>query len=220
MLTQTAWVRPSDLLKHRKILGTPLDVETDPSELNADDFRLLVSFAEAIVPGSHTVIGADERTAELTENIVREVSPLVAKGWFALLRFLDRAAVLFAGKRFSSLDAQAQQHLLRRWGTHPTMAMPLGAIAFPIKFAHFDRPPVYRSLGGEYNVVEQLEEPRWLSQIYRGGRMARRRTDRVRSGGRGDRRRRRSRRQRAGRPRLRSRIRRGRQPLSTRFIHG
>jgi choline dehydrogenase-like flavoprotein len=101
----------------------------------------------------------------MTEEVVEHISPLVARVWRNALVLLDRAAVLGTGKRFADLPEHDQQRLLARWEKDPVLRAPLGAIAFGFKFTHFDTPDVYRTLGGKLNVVTNLEEPRWLSQI-------------------------------------------------------
>lgn len=78
---------------------------------------------------------------------------------------LDRAAVLSTGRPFAKLDDHAQQRLLARWEKDPVLRAPLTAVAFAYKFTHFDTPEVYSALGGRLNVVNHLEQPRWLEQI-------------------------------------------------------
>ncbi|HEY8432847.1 MAG TPA: GMC family oxidoreductase N-terminal domain-containing protein, partial [Sandaracinaceae bacterium] len=137
------------------------------SALTPAQRRAAIAFAEAILPGSERVRPGDERTVALTERVVEHVSPLVAKLWRNALVLLDRAAVLSTGRRFADLSAHEQQRLLERWEKDPVLRAPLGAVAFAFKFTHFDTEDVYRALGGRLNVVQNLEQPRWLSQIVR-----------------------------------------------------
>lgn len=142
-----------------------LSLDSKPSALTPAQRRAALAFAEAIIPGSERIRPADERTVEQTERIVEHASPLIAKVWRNALALLDNAAILSTGKSFAKLDRHEQQRLLERWEKDPVMRTPLGAIAVAFKLTHFDTPDVYGALGGRLNVVTNLEEPRWLSQI-------------------------------------------------------
>ncbi len=139
--------------------------ETHASALTPAQRRAALAFAEAIVPGSDRVRPADERTVRLTEQVVEHVSPMASALWRNGLAALDRAAVLRTGRSFAKLGEHEQQRLLARWEKDPVMRAPLLAVAFAFKFTHFDTLEVYEGLGGKLNVVQRLEEPRWLSQI-------------------------------------------------------
>lgn len=139
--------------------------ESDAGVLDPEQRRLAVAFAEAILPGSDALRPADERTVARTEEVVEHVSPWATRVFASFLGLLDRAALPSTGRRFSELGHHAQQRLLEKWETHPVLRGPLGAVAFALKFTHFDTPDVYRSLGGKLNVVENMEQPRWLSQF-------------------------------------------------------
>ena len=137
------------------------------SSLSVAELRTATALAEAILPGSRTVPGADESLVRRTEEIVREISPALVAVWKGMQRTLDAAAVAFTGKPFHALDAHAQDTLLRRWEKDPVLRSPLALVAFGYKFVHFDRRDVYETLGGKLNVVSNLEQPRWLSQVVR-----------------------------------------------------
>jgi len=139
--------------------------ETKASALTPAQRRAALAFAEAIVPGSDRVRPADERTVGLTEQVVEHVSPWVSALWRNGLALLDRAAVLSTGRSFAKLGEHDQQRLLARWEKDPVMRAPLLAVATAFKFTHFDTLEVYEGLGGKLNVVQHLEQPRWLSQI-------------------------------------------------------
>ena len=142
-------------------------METEPLVLDDEQRRLAVAFAEAILPGTETVRPGDERTVALAEQVIEHVSPWATRIFTSFLTLLDRAAVPSTGRRFTELDHHAQQRLLEKWESHPVLRGPLGAVAFALKFTHFDTRDVYRSLGGRLNVVESMEQPRWLSQMVR-----------------------------------------------------
>ncbi len=47
------------------------------------------------------------------------------------------------------------------------LKLPVMIVALAYKIVHFDQPHVYKAMGRERNVVGQLEQPRWLSQVHR-----------------------------------------------------
>lgn len=139
--------------------------ETQASALTPAQRRAALAFAEAILPGSERVRPADERTVGLTEQVVAHLSPMVGAIWRNGLALLDRAAVLSTGRSFTKLGEHEQQRLLARWERDPILRAPLLGVATAFKLTHFDITDVYEGLGGKLNVVNHLEEPRWLSQI-------------------------------------------------------
>ncbi len=137
------------------------------SRLTPRQLRTAVSFAEAIIPGSSGVTGADAVTAYKTEQMLEHVSPWLRTAWLSSMQAMDLAAVPLTGRRFHRLSVGEQEALMRRWENNPAMRGVLLAVAFAFKFTHFDRTPVYRSLGGRLNVVDSMEEPRWLERVHR-----------------------------------------------------
>jgi choline dehydrogenase-like flavoprotein len=128
--------------------------------------RAAVALVEAIIPGSSATPAADERTVELTDELLAEIHPTLARAWRVALRTLDAAATLRTGRPFHSLTAERQQELLRQWETDPLMRRPLGLVSLVYKFVHFDR-AVAGAPGNpsRLRVVQALEQPRWLRQI-------------------------------------------------------
>jgi choline dehydrogenase-like flavoprotein len=129
-------------------------------------YRAALAFAEAIIPGSPKVPGADEATVARAQEVVRDLHPSLVRAWGAALQAFDAAAVARTGKPFHSLDAVSQQELLLRWSADPVLKSPLSFLSLLFRFVHFDRGDVYASLGGKLNVVQGLESPRWLSQVH------------------------------------------------------
>ncbi|MGE0784773.1 MAG: GMC family oxidoreductase N-terminal domain-containing protein [Sandaracinaceae bacterium] len=136
-----------------------------PAPLSESMGRAALALCEAILPGTGTVRAGDERTLEQTRQVVEHVSPWATRTFNAFVMTLDHAARLRTGRRFHQLDRTSQQKLLEHWETDPVLRSPLGAVAFALKFTHFDTSEVYGALGGKLNVVENMEQPRWLSQI-------------------------------------------------------
>jgi choline dehydrogenase-like flavoprotein len=132
----------------------------------ADD-RAALALCEAILPGSATVRPADEATLARTRDVAAHVSPWAVRMFDTAVQLLDKAALPATGHRFHRLDRVTQQRLLAKWEVDPVLRGPLGAIAFALKFTHFDTPEVYGALGGKLNVVKADEAPRWQSQVVR-----------------------------------------------------
>lgn len=139
--------------------------ETEPNSSSAEYRRAALALAEAIVPGAEGIPPADERTLDLTEQVVAHLSPWAMRLFQTSVMLLDNAAVPAAGRRFHKLDRHSQEQLLAKWQTDPVLRGPLSGVAFALKFTHFDTPRVYETMGGHLNVVQTLEEPRWLSQV-------------------------------------------------------
>jgi choline dehydrogenase-like flavoprotein len=130
--------------------------------------RSALALAEAIIPGSATVPAADEATVAAVEEVVRNFDPRFTKAWELAQATLSAAAIRHGGRPFHMLSTTAQDALIRRWEDDPILSVPLGLVALVYKFVHFDLPQVYEKMGGKFNVVRELESPRWLEQIQPG----------------------------------------------------
>jgi choline dehydrogenase-like flavoprotein len=135
--------------------------------VRTSEYRAGLALAEAIIPGSKKIPAADEATYARSMEVMEDFHPTIVKAFNVGVRALDAAALAFTGKRFHDLDAARQEELLLRWQTDPVLKVPLAAVSLIYKFVHFDRPEVYGTLGGKLNVVKNLEQPRWLSQVHR-----------------------------------------------------
>ena len=143
-------------------------VSPPPSSLTEKQMQIALALAEAIIPGSRTIPPADEATLFEVEKLLEHLSSHLPNAWARAQQALDSAALLRTGSRFHRLSKARQQSLLEAWEQDPVMRVPLGLVAMAYKFIHFDRSQVYQRLGGKLNVVEQLEEPRWLQQVSKG----------------------------------------------------
>jgi choline dehydrogenase-like flavoprotein len=135
------------------------------SLLSKRDYSALLALAEAVIPGGGRVERADERTLASFEETVEHVFPHLAQVAGKAARAFDAAAIARKGRRFRDLSAKDQEDVLALWEQDPVLRAPLQALTFALKFAHFDREDVYRKLGGKLNVVENMEQPRWLEQV-------------------------------------------------------
>jgi choline dehydrogenase-like flavoprotein len=140
---------------------------TPERSVHTAEYRAGLALAEAIIPGSKKIPAADEATYARSMEVMEDFHPTIVKAFNVGVRALDAAALAFTGKRFHELDAHRQEDLLLRWQTDPVLKVPLAAVSLIFKFVHFDRTEVYETLGGKLNVVKNLEQPRWLSQVHR-----------------------------------------------------
>ena len=62
--------------------------------------RAMVALAEAIIPGTSTIPGADDTTVREVTELITRVSPKLATAWTAAHRALDAAARLRTGRAF------------------------------------------------------------------------------------------------------------------------
>ncbi len=131
-------------------------------------YRSALALAEAIIPGSARVPAADEGTVARANEVVAAFHPGLSGAWRAAQTTLSAAAVVQTGRPFYALSADRQEALLRRWEKDAILKTPLGLVALVYRFVHFDRPGVYETMGGTPNVVQNLEQPRWLRQVHRG----------------------------------------------------
>jgi choline dehydrogenase-like flavoprotein len=132
--------------------------------------RAALALAEAIIPGSAKIPGADETTVALADEAVEHFHPSLTRAWRVAQATLDAAAVAQKGKPFHLLTASAQDELVRRWEKDAVLRLPLGAVSLVYRFVHFDRPHVYAAMGGratDGDAPKQIEEPRWLRQVHR-----------------------------------------------------
>ncbi len=137
------------------------------ARMDGADLRAALAIVEAMIPGSATIPGADERDVQLAHDVVRDFAPQLTKPWVLMHRTMDQAARLRTGRAFHDLTVPQQQHLLDVWQRDPVLRLPLTVASLVYKLVHFDRPDVYEALGGKRNVVKHMEKPRWLQQIVR-----------------------------------------------------
>ena len=81
--------------------------------------RAMLALAEAIIPGTSTIPGADDTTVREVTELVSRLSPKLARAWTAAHRALDAAARLRTGRPFHALSAARQDALLARWERDP-----------------------------------------------------------------------------------------------------
>jgi choline dehydrogenase-like flavoprotein len=139
----------------------------NPTGPRGFQYRAALAFAEAIIPGSPTIPGADEMAVARAHEVVRDFHPALAKAWRVAQATLAAAAVTQTGRPFNALSAIRQEELLRRWGDDPLLKTPLELLSIVYKFVHFDQQSVYGAMGGKLNVVTAVEDPRWLRQVHR-----------------------------------------------------
>ncbi|MGZ6081433.1 MAG: gluconate 2-dehydrogenase subunit 3 family protein, partial [Myxococcaceae bacterium] len=91
--------------------------------------RATLALAEAIIPGTSTIPGADDNTVREVTELVSRMSPKLARAWTSANRALDAAARLRTGRPFHALSAARQDALLARWERDPLFRTPLALIS-------------------------------------------------------------------------------------------
>ena len=132
------------------------------------DHRAALALLEAMLPGGERVPAADETTLARTDDLLATISPTMLAFFRKAQRALSAAAIASTGRPFYALSAREQQDLLVRWAKHPVLRGPYSLLLLAYKMVHFDRPHVNERLGGRFDVVRELEQPRWLQQIKTG----------------------------------------------------
>ncbi len=140
-------------------------MKVGPRPYGESEWKAALALTEAIVPGGAAANRADEQTLLEAVGLLEHLYPSLSKVWGKGALFLDHLARVRTGKRFRDLDHAGQQAMLRRWESDPVLRGPMTAFMFALKFTHFDRPEVYAGMGGKLNVVNNLEQPRWLGQV-------------------------------------------------------
>jgi choline dehydrogenase-like flavoprotein len=128
--------------------------------------RAALALAEAVIPGTALIPGADEGTVRAAAELLAQLSPRLSKAWWTAQRALDAAARLRTGRPFQSLSAAQQERLLALWEQDPVLRLPLSVVSFLYKTVHFDRPHVLRAMGAKPKGPAQVKEPRWLAQVH------------------------------------------------------
>ncbi len=131
--------------------------------------RATLALAEAIIPGTSTIPGADDTTVRQVTELVSRLSPKLARAWTSANRALDAAARLRTGRPFHALSAARQDALLARWEQDPVFRTPLALIGTVYKVVHFDAPHVQRAMGARPRPPLPVTEPRWAQQVQAAG---------------------------------------------------
>ena len=126
----------------------------------------MLALAEAIIPGTSSIPGADDTTVREVAALIGRLSPRLARGWAAAHRALDAAARLRTGRPFHALSAARQDALLGQWERDPLFRGPLSILSSVYKIVHFDAPHVQRAMGARPRPPVPVSEPRWTSQVH------------------------------------------------------
>jgi choline dehydrogenase-like flavoprotein len=129
--------------------------------------QIAQSLAHAIIPDGRVFPGGNARTIERVEATLDGASPGAVRSLIALFHVLDKAAIASTGRRFVSLDADAQERMILKWEQTPAVRLALFAVASLFKSVHFDDPEVYRAMGCVFEKGGPAEPARWLSQVVR-----------------------------------------------------
>jgi len=128
--------------------------------------KLVLAFAEAILPGGEGAPGADERVVDLLEQYMsrkgmQPLMPIIG----AALGALDATAIAFYGRRFTKLSRTKQQEHLARLSRTRGTQIPIQLMAALLKLIHFDQTKVIEALGGERKKVLPEAPPTWKQNV-------------------------------------------------------
>jgi choline dehydrogenase-like flavoprotein len=126
-----------------------------------------LAVARALIPGSATIPGADERSVREADEVIARVAPGLATAWHNAQRVVDAAAIAFTGRRLGELPPERVEQVVRRWQTVSALRTPLNLLSVVYKLVHFDRPDVVAAMHGRGNPGGKLDQPRWLASIHR-----------------------------------------------------
>ena len=155
-------------------------LRTDKSENAGDDSRatslssvereIAVALAEALMPPGKRFPGGGARTVENLPRVLAMLSPIGARGYRALLRWLELVPLLTHRSRFSRLPREERERLLERWaGGRGLDRARMMLLSIPLKTAHFDDPAIYQRLGCTYGEAPMSsEKPSWWRQVHAG----------------------------------------------------
>ena len=121
--------------------------------------RLALALAQSIIPGNGHIPAADDHTVLQTQELLAELGPALQRPFAAAQRLLDGAAIASTGKPLHALSAERRDALLQRWTRDPVLKLPVMIVALAYKIVHFDQPHVYKAMGRERNVIDQLKQP-------------------------------------------------------------
>jgi choline dehydrogenase-like flavoprotein len=128
--------------------------------------RTLSALAMVAFPPGRIFRGADERTVARVEAYLSE-DAMMAKGYAAMLRALDAAALVRSRRLFADLDEERQLALLESWRTAGWHRRNwLRALTTPLKMVHFDDAAFYKHLGCVYQFDKPRAEakPAWFTE--------------------------------------------------------
>ncbi len=140
-----------------------LPAQGTPSQTHA----VSVAVARALIPSTPLLEGAGERTVIHTENFISRMLPEALGPWRAAHHMLDEAARLRTGRPLRALPQAKAEELIARWTTHPVLGRCIAGLSAIYKVTHFDLPDTRGSLRGALRTIQNVEHPRWESQIIR-----------------------------------------------------
>lgn len=109
--------------------------------------------------------GADERTVDFTFAYVGKHLPEVIGAFRTMQLTLSEAARPYYGRRFEDLSTEDALTLIERWVHHPVLGKVVRLLGVIYRFTHFDRPDIRGSVRAKLKTIENVEQPRWLSQM-------------------------------------------------------
>jgi choline dehydrogenase-like flavoprotein len=147
-------------------VNAPLETTAPRARFSARHRRILLAFAEAILPGDKDVRGADERTVVLLERYLGERGAAITMPALGVaLTALDTTALAFHARPFHKLSrGEAQVHLERLLRT-PGLNLPLNLLTVLFKLLHFDEDAVIERLGARRIPVAPEKPPAYMQNV-------------------------------------------------------
>lgn len=137
------------------------------SPFSARERRILLAVAETALPAGKVFPAAGERAIEKVEQFFAGQGAGVRRGYRALLRLLDGAAMVRHRRGFAALPAATRLALLEAWRAGGlARRSALRGLMLPLKVAHFEDPQLYRKIGCVFERPAAAAEarPSWFRE--------------------------------------------------------
>jgi len=135
--------------------------------LSAAERESLSKVARAAMPAGRVFPAAGDATVDKVDHFLALAGPTVARGYRALLRGLDVAALLHHRRPLRRLEPAQLDDLLERFrrGDYARRSL-LRLLTTPLKVAHYNDPSMYEHVGCRFGAlpVSKPERPRWMQE--------------------------------------------------------
>jgi len=139
------------------------------SVFSADERVALLTLAKAIMPAGVGVAAADERSVERAEQFLALASPMVARGYRALLAGFRASARLRHLRGLARMSTEETLALAEAWRSGDfARRTAFRLLTMPLKAAHYDQRALYEVAGAKYGVLSVApgrdETPRYMTE--------------------------------------------------------
>jgi hypothetical protein len=127
----------------------------------------LARVARAAMPAGRIFPAAGEATVDKVDHFLALAGPTVSRGYRAMLRALDLAALLHHRRPLRRLDAGELDALLERFrrGDYARRTL-VRLLTTPLKVAHYNDQAMYEHVGCRFSTLPlaRPEQPRWMKE--------------------------------------------------------